>query len=400
MNNRFLRILLFVNFAILIIAPLLSIFFSLFLIFTKSFNRRNINKIIVFMSLSIFSYGYLFNPNGFYIGDIVNYHLRFNMFSLENVLLINEVDNYLLKYYTNLFFYFFVYVFKHFSLSSQFLTAFLTSLIYSIFFFVLGTNFKRGNISKSILIYSLVYFLILYNPRLVFTSNINLLSFCFLLLAFMYHKNKILLYYLFLILAFTTHLSSLFVFVIFFISKQNLKSFYSWIIIIFFIFLSKYIFDFDFVKYFIASKSETYIHGRFSSFIGWKDNVLFIQNFFRFSFLLLIYLIQRKYCDTSKYRFFLYMLICFVPLIFFRSVGTRYISTGFIFFLPLIIDFFTNNKISITTKKKYILFLTIFPFLTHEWIYNFFSKSQLGDGLIYSIFMSWNQVLNFEIILP
>lgn len=388
-------------FLLTLIYPMLGFMLTLLLYF--GYNLKYKEKLILIFNIAytyaLFAFAFVRINNS---GDVVSYALGYYDIKYR---ILNYSDIALTPYEQLYFFWYKLQeLFVKFGLDFRFFQAFVIfTIVFGILFFILkvSKNYRFANkVDKK-----LILIFLLYVPTfMLFTQYHNVLSYfiAFMGLNFIFDKNKIIGYFLFFI-AILTHPAGyipILVYLLSLIKKLNKKTFLVAIILAIalgFLF-SKLPFESLIPNQNLAHKVSFYFNGEWTNYklhdLG--EWIYMYKMAILLSITTLIIININKFAINNtffkKYNQFIqwYILLAFL-VISYRSVAMRVISSGFIFFIPLLFQYLVSKK-----KKLIItlLFFLLFDPRTFLSVVYYNDVFKIGKGFPYLVIENTYQILS------
>jgi len=394
MKNR--QYLILSLFLLTLIFPAIGLIGTLIVYFTYRLSYQE-KKILIFnvaFSYAMLSFSFVRINNS---GDIVSYALSY--YSLGEKL--KDYGEVILSPYDRLYYlwYKLMIIFNHMNLDFRYFNALVIFIIvYAILRIILQIDHHNKRL--------LAIFLLFNSMPMLFTQYHNLLSYVifFYGLYFIYYSQQRVIGYIFLFLSTLVHPAAyipLLIYIIsIFIKKINRKLIVFSFIISFVIYFGINNIPFETIipNPVLAHKVKFYFTGdwtryRLNDFGEWiyiyKMMILFIISLVG---ILFINKYQVNYDFFEKYNKFIFVYLLFAIIVLpYRSVAMRVISSGFIFFIPLLYQIIIAKRKSIGIVI--LLFLLFDPrtFLSIGYYNDVF---KIGSGFPKNIFMSTYQILS------
>jgi hypothetical protein len=296
-------------------------------------------------------------------------------------------------------------IFSKIGLDFRYFQAFIIFVITYIFLYFIVKISYKDNFKKNIDKRLLAIFLLFYPIMMFFTQYHNLLSyiFSFVALYFLFHNRKILGFSIFFI-AILIHPAAyipFFVYIVSNISKVKINK--KLLIILVFIsliaslFINQIPFETIIPNKLLAHKIQFYLTSEWTKY-KWKDPGEWLYVYKLAILIVLVFFIGlnlEKYEIKDNFfinynKFILWYIVLAIIVISYRSIAMRVISTGLIFFIPLLYQFLMAQR-----KNIFLLILTFFLFDPRFFLSLGYSNIyKVGRGLPYSIFDNTYQILS------
>ena len=369
--------------------PIIGLFInSLYYLLSNLSSQQK--KIIFFnISFSLAFIGFLYYriDNS---GDVSKYSLSLYYYGQS---MLNGRENIITGIYESFYisWYFILYIFNKLSLDIQYINFLAGLTIYSSFLYLileLDKKYKAINIDKMLFVKVFLFISFI----AIFSSYKTLWALSLVSVGLYKLMNKEKLGYIFIFLGAGLHPVAWFPVLIYIISKYiKFKMIYLYISIVIGLSLKSFISIFNqFLNIpFIGNKINTYIYGDWGQY-RFHDNSEYMKFYILVLFIIFIFfVVLYKFIDikekTDKYfakynNFILWYFAISLWFVSFRTIETRLLLDGGIFFFPLFYQLFLNRKIYKKRLLSFIILIIWFIMIDFRTL-NFWNNSYaIGSG--------------------